>query len=74
MTLRLEADLDRRGVTLAEEIDIPFPRATLFIDVTTDADEARLAKVKRDLGRYCSLSKVLRQAGTRLDEVWSVSR
>jgi|SRR5262249_29910174 len=74
MRLRIEADLDRRGVTLAEEIDIPFPRATLFIDVTTDADESSLAKVKRDLGRYCPLSKVVRQAGTKLEEVWSVSR
>jgi putative redox protein len=74
MRLRLEADLDRRGVTLAEEIDLPFPRATLYIDVTTDADEASLAKVKRDLGRYCPLSKVVRQAGTKLEEVWSVSR
>jgi putative redox protein len=74
MRLRIEADFDRRGVTLAEEIDVPFPRATLFIDVTTDADEASLAKVKRDLGKYCPLSKVVRQAGTELDEVWSVSR
>jgi len=74
MRLRIEADFDRRGVTRAEEIDVPFPRATLFIDVTTDADEASLAKVKRDLGKYCPLSKVVRQAGTELDEVWSVSR
>src|SRR5262245_15426076 len=74
MRLRLEADLDRRGVTLAEEIAVPFPRATLFIEVATDADEASLAKVKRELGRYCPLSKVVRQAGTRLEEVWSVSR
>jgi|SRR5215471_16984932 uncharacterized OsmC-like protein len=72
MRLRLEADLDRRGVTLAEEIAVPFPRATLFIEVATDADEASLAKVKRDLGKYCPLSKVVRQAGTRLEEVWSV--
>ncbi len=74
MNIRLEADLDRRGVTLAEEIDIPFPRVTLFIDVTTDADEASLAEVKRDLGRFCPISKVLQQAGTKLEEVWSVSR
>jgi putative redox protein len=74
MKIRLEADLDRRGVTLAEEIDIPFPQATLLIDVTTDADEASLSRVKRDLGRYCPISKVLHQAGTKLEEVWSVSR
>jgi uncharacterized OsmC-like protein len=74
MTIRLEADLDRRGVTLAEEIDIPFPQAKLFIDVRTDADEASLARVKRDLGRFCPISKVLQQAGTKLEEVWFVSR
>jgi len=74
MTLRVEADFDRRGVTLAEEIDVPFPKATLFIDVASDADEGQLSRVKRDLRRYCPISKVLQQAGTELEEVWSFTR
>lgn len=74
MSIRLEADFDRRGVTLAQEVNVPFPEITLFIDVKTDASEAAMAKVKRELGMYCPLSKVLRQAGTTIKEVWSISR
>lgn len=74
MSIRLEADFDRRGVTLAQEVNVPFPEITLFIDVRTDASEAAMAKVKRELGMYCPLSKVLRQAGTTINEVWSISR
>lgn len=33
MSLRLEAQMDRRGVTLMEEIDVPFPAITLHIDM-----------------------------------------
>ncbi len=74
MRVRLEADFDRRGVTLAEEVDVPFPSATLFIDVTTDADDAALARVKRELAMFCPVSKVIRGSGTRLEEVWTVTR
>ncbi|HLB15720.1 MAG TPA: OsmC family protein [Burkholderiales bacterium] len=74
MRVRLEADFDRRGVLLAEEVDVPFPRATLFIDVTTDADDAAVAKVKHELAMFCPVSKVIRASGTRLEEVWTVTR
>ena len=37
MKIRLEADFDRRGVTLAEDVAIPFPAMTLNIDVASDA-------------------------------------
>lgn len=74
MKIRLEADFDRRGTQFIEEINIPFPEITMFIDVQTDTDEQTLAKVKRELGMYCPVSKVFRQAGTKVNEVWNVSR
>lgn len=74
MKIRLEADFDRRGTQLIEEINVPFPEITMFIDVETDADEQALAKVKRELGMYCPVSKVFRQAGTKVNEIWNVSR
>ncbi len=74
MRVRLEADFDRRGVTLQEEVDVPFPAATLYIDITTDADDAAVAKVKRELAMFCPVSKVIRGSGTRLEEVWTVTR
>jgi uncharacterized OsmC-like protein len=74
MNVRLEAQFDRRGVTLQEEIDLPFPAVTLFIDVETDADEAALERVKRELAMFCPVAKVFRAAGIDLKEVWSVKR
>jgi uncharacterized OsmC-like protein len=72
LTVKLEAQFDRRGVTLAEEVNVPFPSVTLTIDLVTGADEAAVEKVKRDLHKFCPVSKVFRACGTELKEVWNV--
>jgi uncharacterized OsmC-like protein len=72
MDIRLEADFDRRGVTLAEEIRVPFPSVTLHIDVVTDATEAQVETLKRELAMFCPLSKVLRESGSEVKDVWNV--
>jgi putative redox protein len=72
MNVRLEAQFDRRGVQLMEEVDVPFPSLTLYIDLMTDADPAALEKVKRELGMFCPVSKVFRGCGTEVKEVWNV--
>jgi len=69
-----EAMLDRRGATLREEVAVPFPTIQLAIAFATDADEAKIAKLKSDLGRFCPVSKILRQSGSKIEEVWQVSR
>ena len=74
MNVRLEAEFDRRGVTLQEEIDRPFTSVTLTIDLETDADAAAVERVKRELAMFCPVSKVFRAAGIALNEVWNVSR
>ena len=74
MNVRLEAQFDRRGVMLQEEIDVPFPSATLYIDLKTDADSAAVERVKRDLAMFCPVSKVFRAAGIELKEVWNVNK
>jgi len=74
MNMRLEAEFDRRGVMLQEEIDRPFTAVTLYIDLETDADASAVERVKRELAMFCPVSKVLRSAGIALQEVWSVSR
>jgi uncharacterized OsmC-like protein len=53
---------------------VPFPKIRLLIDVTTDASEAEMEKVKADLRRFCPISKVIRNSGTELEEVWNVTR
>jgi organic hydroperoxide reductase OsmC/OhrA len=47
---------------------------SVLIDATTAASEADLEKVKADLHRFCPISKVLRNSGTELEEVWKVTR
>lgn len=74
MDVRLEAEFDRRGVQLQEEIDLPFPSVTLTIDLETDADAAAVERVKRELAMFCPVSKLFRAAGIALEEVWNVSR
>src|SRR6266436_6457363 len=74
MSIDAESTFDRRGTQLLEEIEVPFAKIRLLIDVTTDASEADLEKVKADLHRFCPVSKVIRNSGTELEEVWSVTR
>src|SRR5262249_27232899 len=74
MTINAESTLDRRGTQLLEEIEVPFPKIRLLIDVTTDASEAEIEKVKADLHRFCPISKVIRNSGTELEEIWNVTR
>jgi uncharacterized OsmC-like protein len=74
MTINAESTLDRRGTQLLAEIEVPFPKIRLVIDVTTDASVADMEKVKADLHRFCPVSKVIRNSGTELEEVWNVTR
>lgn len=73
--LRIDAvaEFDRRGVTMQEEIDVPFPKITLTITAKSNADSGALEKVKADLKRFCPIAKVIRAAGTEIVEVWNIS-
>lgn len=74
LSLRAEVSLDRRGVTLQDEIDVPFPDLRLTIDVVSPASDAAIGTLKSNLGKFCPVSKVIRQAGTKLEEIWHVRR
>jgi len=74
LSLRAETNFDRRGVTLQEEVTVPFPDMRLDIDLVSPADDAAVAKLMSDLGKFCPLSKVIRQSGTKLEEIWHVRR
>jgi putative redox protein len=74
MTINAESTFDRRGAQLLEEIEVPFPKTRLVVDVTTDASKSDMEKVKADLHRFCPVSKVIRNSGTELEEVWNVRR
>lgn len=74
MTIEAEATFDRRGAMLEEEIEVPFPKIVLRIDVRTGASDAEMDKVKTELPMYCPVSKVIREAGTVIEEVWNVTK
>jgi uncharacterized OsmC-like protein len=74
MAIRVEMQFDRRGVTMQEEVDVPFTSGTMFVDLVTTAPDEAVEAMKRDLQRYCPVSKVIRAGGTRLEEVWTVTR
>ena len=74
MSIDAEATFDRRGSSMIEEIETPFVKIRLLINVTTGASEADLDKVKADLRRFCPVSKMFRNAGTEIEEVWNVKR
>lgn len=68
-----EATLNRRGTQLQEEVAVSFPAITLVISFYTNADEDKIAGLKADLGRFCPVSKILRQSGTKIEEIWNVT-
>ena len=74
MNIAVDASFDRRGVTLQEEIDIPYPEIRLMIELTTRASDDELAPLKQELRRYCPVSKVISQSGTAIIEEWTVTR
>ncbi len=53
MSIDAEAAFDRRGVQLMEEIEIPFPKIRLVINVTTDGNDIDMEKVKADPRCFC---------------------
>ena len=74
MTIQADVTFDRRGASLMEEIRVPFPKIVLTIDVRTDASDADMEKVRTELPMYCPVSKVIREAGSVIEEVWNVTR
>jgi putative redox protein len=74
MSIDAEITFDRLGTQLLEEIEVPFPKIRMVINITTDADNEDIEKVKADLHRFCPLAKVIRNSGTDIEEVWNVSR
>lgn len=73
MTVSAEATFDRRGVTLAEDIAVPFPAITLTITLVSSATVAQIEQLQHELAMYCPIAKLVRASGTRLTEVWNVS-
>ena len=72
MDVSLVCDFDRRGVTLVEEIDVPFEAIKLRVELETSAAQSEVDNLAREVAKYCPLAKLFRQAGTKLDEEWVI--
>jgi putative redox protein len=68
----IAADFDRRGVTLSEEIDVPFEAIKLRVELSTTATQGEIDQLAVEVAKYCPLAKLFRQAGTKLEEEWVI--
>ena len=57
-----------------EATALSFQAINLNIAVTMDADETTMERVQTELRKFCPLAKVLRQAGTTINENWIIKR
>ena len=73
MDIDVEAQFDRRGVTLQEELQVPFPSMTLNINIKSPNSADEFDKVKEDLQKFCPIAKVIRESGTTITENWNIS-
>ena len=74
LEISLDAGFNRLGVTLQDEVELPFPDIKLRIEATTGASDEQLEILKRDLPRYCPVSKMIEQSGTRIETEWVITR
>lgn len=61
---------NRLGVTLSEEIDVPFESIDLVVRADGTASQEDLNSVAREVAKFCPLSKLFRTAGTVINEDW----
>ena len=71
MNIRSKTIFNKDGVGLIQEVEVPFPEITLDIEISTNASESDLVKVQKQLAMYCPAAKVIRNAGTKINENWT---
>jgi len=71
LQIDVSCEFDRRGVMLSEEIDVPFTKIVLNVKSDGSATASELQSVATEVGKYCPLAKLFRQAGTVIEESWT---
>jgi len=71
LTIDASCQLDRRGVLLQEEIDIPFESLTLEVVSDGNASDTELQQVAAETAKFCAVSKLFEKAGTQLTVNWT---
>lgn len=70
MDIAVTCDFDRRGVTLAEEIDVPFKRIELDVAISGGTSQSDLDRLAAEVAKFCPLAKLFVQAGTEIVQTW----
>lgn len=70
LTIEITCEFDRRGVTLEEEIDVPFVAVRQVVTSDGPAAQADLERVGSEVAKFCPLSKLFEQSGTSMETVW----
>ncbi|RMH46645.1 MAG: OsmC family peroxiredoxin [Alphaproteobacteria bacterium] len=65
-----EFDLDRRGVLLQEEIEVPFRAVRLRVTADGPASAEDLARVAAETEKFCAVSKLFKNAGCDVQVSW----
>ncbi len=66
----MEVDFDRRGVLLMEEVNVPFTAIRLNVSVNGPATQADIDRVAVETDKFCPISKLYEQAGTKMTVTW----
>ena len=72
VSVSIEGDFDRRGVTLREPVLTPFPEVRSTVQLAVNGDESLIRKFQHDLEKYCPVTNLFRQAGSRLIVEWNI--
>ncbi|WP_422383647.1 OsmC family protein [Roseibium album] len=70
LSIEITCEFDRRGVTLEEEIDVPFVALRQVVTSDGTATEEDLSRVASNVAKFCPLSKLFEQSGTALETIW----
>ncbi|MBG6209638.1 putative OsmC-like protein [Labrenzia sp. EL_126] len=70
LSIEITCEFDRRGVTLEEEIDVPFVALRQVVTSDGTATEEDLSRIASNVAKYCPLSKLFEQSGTALETIW----
>ncbi|MEO0676792.1 MAG: OsmC family protein [Pseudomonadota bacterium] len=70
LNVDIVCQFDRRGVTLEEEIDVPFTRLTQTVTADGPATDEELQKVAAETEKFCPLAKLFQGAGTEVITTW----
>lgn len=71
LQISIEADFDRRGVTLSEEVDVPFAAIAQSVRYSGTATAQEIATLAAEVEKFCPLSKLFANSGTKLTTTWA---